>query len=317
MARADTGYPRAMQVVVLSGGTGGAKLAHGFAQIVAPGDLTVIVNVADDFEHWGLHISPDIDSVLYTLADLVDRERGWGVAGDTSTAMAMAQRLGAETWFHLGDADLATHLRRTDLLNGGVSLTDATAAMARSLGITAHVRPVTDQPVRTVVETDDGDLAFQRYFVERRQEDTVRGFRFAGIEEARPTTTVLDALRDADLMIIGPSNPLVSVVPILDVAGVRDAVRGSLAVSPIVAGRALKGPADRMLADLGHEVSALGVARLYAGLVDTFVLDEADAALLPAIEALGMRAVALPTVMRTDADRAELARALLALSSAE
>jgi len=231
--------------------------------------------------------------------------------------MAMAGRLGAETWFHLGDADLATHVHRTQLLEAGSTLTDATASMARSLGITAHVRPVTDQPVRTVVETEDGDLAFQRYFVERQQQDRVRGFRFAGIEEARPTTAVLDALRNADLVIIGPSNPLVSVAPMLEVPGIRDAVRGAMAVSPIIGGRALKGPADRMLADLGHEVSALGVARLYQGLVETFVLDETDAALAPAIEALGMRAVTLPTIMRTDADRAELARALVTLSSAE
>jgi LPPG:FO 2-phospho-L-lactate transferase len=292
-------------------------LAHGFTQIVAPGDLTVIVNVADDFEHWGLYISPDIDSVLYTLADVVDRERGWGVAGDTSTAMGMAQRLGADTWFHLGDADLATHVRRTDLLRTGSTLTDATASMARSLGITAHILPVTDQPVRTVVETNGGDLAFQRYFVERQQQDRVRGFRFAGIDEARPTLAVMEALRDADLVVIGPSNPLVSVAPLLGVLGMRESVRGALAVSPIVAGRALKGPADRMLADLGHEVSALGVARLYQGLVKTFVLDETDAALLPAVEALGMRAVALPTIMRTDADRAELARELVGLSSTE
>ena len=314
-----------MNVVLLAGGTGGAKLAHGFAQVIAESRggegasddaLTVIVNVADDVELHGLHISPDVDAVLYTLAGLIDENRGWGLRGDTSTALAMLERLGAPTWFHIGDGDLATHVERTRRLHAGESLTDVTAAMATALSIGTRVRilPATDDRLRTIVETDDGPLDFQTYFVARRQEPTVRGLRLDGIESARPSTAVLEALATAELIVIGPSNPLVSIEPILALAGIRDAIEEAsaprVAVSPIVAGRALKGPADRMLTSLGHEVSALGVARIYRGLVDRFAIDEADAVLAPAIGALGMEVTILPTVMRTHADRAELARAL-------
>ena len=305
-----------MLVVLLSGGTGGAKLAHGFQAALAPGDLSVIVNVADDFELFGLHISPDIDSVLYTLSGLIDRERGWGVAGDTEIALAALGRYGDETWFHIGDADLATHVRRTALLRRGQSLTRATAEMAAALAVPTHILPATDDRLQTRVLTDAGELEFQRYFVERGQRDEVRAVRFDGIEAARPTPEGLEALSRAELVVIGPSNPVVSVDPILAIPGMREAVAAApaakVAVSPIVAGRALKGPADRMLASLGHEVSALGVARLYRGLVDRFVLDEADADLEPAVADLGMDAVVAPTVMRTDADRAALARRLVA-----
>ena len=303
-----------MKVALLAGGTGGAKLAHGFAQVLAPGELSAIVNVADDTELHGLRISPDIDSIVYTLAGLLNRETGWGVAGDTRTALAMLERLGAErTWFQIGDADLATHVRRTQLLRGGASLTDATAAMAAALGVTARILPATDDRVRTVIRTDDGELDFQEYFVGRRQEPEVRGMRLDGIETARPTDAALAAVREADLVVIGPSNPVVSIGPILELAGMAEAVAaaGAVAVSPIVAGRALKGPADRMLASLGEEVSALGVARRYAHVARAFVLDEADAALAPRVAELGLEVRVLPTVMRTDADRATLATALL------
>ena len=303
-----------VRVALLAGGTGGAKLAHGFAQILGAGELSVIVNVGDDTELHGLHVSPDIDSVLYTLAGLLNRDSGWGVAGDTRTALAMLERLGADrTWFQIGDADLATHVRRTELLRAGASLTDATAAMAAALGIGARVLPASDDRLRTMIETDGGELDFQDYFVARRQEPAVTGVRLDGAATARASSAALAAIRDAELVVIGPSNPVVSIGPILALAELREAVAGAgaVAVSPIIAGRALKGPADRMLASLGEDVSALGVARRYAGMAASFVLDTADVELAPEIAALGMKPRVLPTVMRTDADRAALAQALL------
>ena len=302
-----------MRVTVLAGGTGGTKLAHGFAMLPDV-ELSVVVNVGDDAEIHGLLVCPDIDAVLYTLAGLIDAERGWGVRGDTLTGHAMFERYGDETWFTVGDADLATHAHRTRLIRDGASLTEATAGMAAALGIRARILPASDDPWRTVIRTDEGTLAFQEYFVRRRQEPEVRGVESEG--DAGPTSDALAALDEAELIVIGPSNPIVSVGPILALAGMRPRVERStarrLAVSPIVAGQALKGPADRMLSSLGHEVSAIGVARIYAGLVDAFVLDEADAALGPAVEELGMQAVVLPTVMRADADRAALATAIVA-----
>ncbi len=305
-----------MKVVLLAGGTGGAKLAHGFQQVLAPGDLTVVVNVADDTERFGLLVCPDLDTVLYTLAGVADRDQGWGVADDTYTALGMLERLGAQGWFRIGDADLAIHVRRNQLLRDGASLTAATSEMTSALGVATRILPVTDDRVRTRIGTDAGELAFQEYFVQRRQADTVVSLRFEGAEQAVATPLVLDALRAADVMVIGPSNPLVSIGPILAVPGVRSAIEGAaarrLGVSGIVAGQAIRGPADRMLGSLGHEVSARGVARLYAGLVDRFVIDESDASLAPSIEELGMEVSVLPTVMRSDEDRARLARALVA-----
>jgi LPPG:FO 2-phospho-L-lactate transferase len=307
-----------VKVTLLAGGTGGAKLAHGFQQVLAPGELTVIVNVADDTELYGLRVSPDVDTVLYTLAGLANPGTGWGVRGDTWTALQMLGRYGEPTWFRVGDADLATHVRRGHLLGRGASLTDATQSMAEALGVPSHILPATDDRVRTILQTDAGELEFQDYFVRLRQEPEVRAVRFDGIDRARPTEEVRIALDSAELIVIAPSNPIVSVEPILALPGVREAVRSAggrgtrrLAVSPIVAGTALKGPADRMLASLGQESSALGVARLYAGLIDAFVIDEADAELAPSIEQLGIAAVVLPTVMRADADQAALALGLL------
>ncbi len=301
------------RVALLAGGVGGAKLAHGFQQVLPAGGLSVIVNVADDLELFGLHVSPDLDTVLYTLAGLANPETGWGIAGDTFAALPLLERYGEPAWFRIGDRDLATHIRRTRLLRDGASLTDATAAMATALGISSRILPATDDPVRTFVGTDAGELDFQTYFVQRAQRDEVRSVRLAGIEDARPSAAALAALAAADLVVFAPSNPIVSIGPILALPGMREAVsnRPSVAVSPIVAGQALRGPADRMLGSLGHEVSALGVARLYAGVVQRFVIDEADAQLAPAIEALGMRAEVRATVMRSDADRARLAEAII------
>ncbi|HEX7225311.1 MAG TPA: 2-phospho-L-lactate transferase [Candidatus Limnocylindria bacterium] len=302
-----------MRVTLLAGGTGGTKLAHGFAMLPDV-ELTVVANVGDDTEVHGLLVCPDLDAVCYTLAGLLDSERGWGLRGDTHTAQAMWERLGEPTWFTVGDADLATHAARTRRLReDGAALTEVVGEMAAALGITARVLPATDDRWRTILDTDEGPLAFQEYFVRRSQEPEVRAVRFDG--DARPTRAVMDAIATADLLVIGPSNPIVSIGPILALPGVREALIAApapvVAVSPIVAGRALKGPADRMLTSLGHESSALGVARLYAGLAERFVLDEADAALLPDVAATGTVATVLPTVMRDDEGRRALAAALI------
>lgn len=307
-----------MRTVLLAGGTGGAKLAHGLQQVLEPGELTVIVNVGDDTERHGLLVCPDLDTILYTLAGLADAEQGWGVAGDTHTAMQMLERYGEETWFRIGDADLATHVRREELMRDGANLTDATATMAGALGVPSQLLPATNDRLRTMVETDAGTLDFQTYFVRRRQADAVRALRFAGADDARPTTLALAAIAEAQLMVIGPSNPLVSIGPILAIPGMREALLATgaarVGVSGIVAGQAIRGPADRMLATLGHEATARGVAVLYSGLVDRFVIDEADAQLAPSIEALGMEVSVLPTVMRSNADRAQLARSIVTMA---
>jgi LPPG:FO 2-phospho-L-lactate transferase len=307
------------RVVLLSGGTGGAKLAHGFQQVLPAGALDVIVNVGDDLELFGLHVSPDLDSVLYTLANLVDPVRGWGVAGDTDRALTMLDRYGEDTWFWIGDADMGTLVRRTAQLRRGATLTQVTADMAAALGVPSRILPATDDRLRTRILTDAGDLEFQRYFVERGQRDEVRGVSFEGAAEARTTDAVMNALQTADLVVIGPSNPIVSIEPTLAIPGVREALGsapgGRIGVSPIVAGHALKGPADRMLASMGHDVSALGVARMYAGLLDRWVLDEADAGLASDVAALGMEPLVTQTVMKTDADRAGLAQFLLDAAS--
>ncbi len=306
-----------MRVTLLAGGVGGSKLADGLQRVLPPGDLSVIVNSADDLELFGLEIAPDLDTVLYTLAGIANPETGWGIGGDTWTALGMLGRYGEPTWFRIGDADLATHVRRTALLRAGATRTAAAADMARALGIPSRVLPMTDGVVRTRLDTDEGVLDFQEYFVARRQAPQVRGVRLDGTDEARPTDAVMEALAGAELIVVAPSNPIVSVAPILALRAVREAVATAsvprVAVSPIVAGRALRGPADRMLASLGHEPSALGVARLYTGIVDVFVLDEADRGLTEDVDALGLRAVVAPTVMTTDDDRAALARRVLEL----
>lgn len=305
-----------MKVTLLAGGTGGTKLAHGFTLLNPPVELTVIANVGDDFELHGLHVSPDIDAVLYTLGGLIDTERGWGIRGDTMTAHAMLERYGEPSWFAVGDADLATHVERTRRLHEGKSLTDATAAMAAATGIGARILPATDDTFRTKLETDEGTLDFQDYFVRRHQEPNVTAVTFDGAANARPTPVVLEAIDGADLVVIGPSNPIVSIGPILALPGVTAALEATsaarVAVSPIVAGRALKGPADRMLVSLGHESTALAVARMYMGLIDRFILDSADAGLATEVEALGMSVGVLDTVMRDDGDRMALAASLLA-----
>ncbi len=304
-------------IVALAGGVGGAKLAEGL-QAHLGARLTVVVNTADDCDRHGLRVMPDHDTVLYTLAGIEQAALGWGIEGDTHAVMNQLGVYGEPTWFSLGDRDLALHIARAAALRRGDRPTEACLAAQRALGLAARILPMTDSPVATAVETDDGWLEFQEYFVHRRQEPEVRGLRFDGLEAARPTPEVAAALEEATAIVIGPSNPLVSIGPILAVPRMRDrlaAARGRgvpvAAVSPIIGGRALKGPADRMLASLGHESSALGVARLYADLVDLFVLDDADAELAPEIEALGLRTLVTDTVMGDDASRARLAGAVL------
>jgi LPPG:FO 2-phospho-L-lactate transferase len=307
-----------VRVVALAGGVGGAKLAHGLQAVVGP-DLTVVVNTGDDFDRHGLLVCADHDTVLYTLAGIANREWGWGIAGETWNAADQMGQYGEETWFRLGDRDLATHVVRTARIRRGERLTDVALHLQSSLGVVARILPMTDAEVRTHVRTDDGWLEFQEYFVHRHQEPVVHEVRFARIEDARPSPEVDDAFDAADVIVVAPSNPIVSIGPILAVPGVRERIalaraRGVpvAAVSPIIVGHALKGPADRMLTSLGHESSALGVARLYRDLVDVYIYDETDdPALATQIEALGMRAVQAATIMTDDASRAALARTVL------
>jgi LPPG:FO 2-phospho-L-lactate transferase len=300
-----------MKVCALAGGVGGAKLAAGLRDELPPGDLSVVVNTADDFDLWGLHICPDLDTVMYTLAGASNPETGWGLAGESFESLEMLERYGEDTWFKLGDRDLATHVLRTARLRSGETLTRITAGLSRALGIRSFVLPMSDDPVSTLLETPDGHLEFQEYFVRRGQRDEVLGVELRGIDAAAPTGAVLAAISGADVIVICPSNPVVSIGPILALPGVREALAGSsvpkVAVSPIVGGRALKGPADRMLLSLGHEVSATGVARMYAGLVDGMVVDNIDEGERESIEAVGMRVLATGSVMRDASDRARLA----------
>ncbi|MDF2846765.1 MAG: 2-phospho-L-lactate transferase [Oerskovia sp.] len=306
-----------MRVTVLAGGVGGAKLAHGME--LAGADLTVVVNTADDVELHGLAISPDLDTVTYTLAGLADDVRGWGLAGETYATLDAMRRLGEDTWFTLGDKDLATHVVRTARLRAGATLTEVTAQVTASLGVRSRLLPMTDDLVATVVETTDRSLGFQEYFVARQHRDEVLGLTFVGAAQASPAPGVLDAVAGADLLVVAPSNPFLSIEPILSVPGVRDALASStarrVAVSPIVGGRALKGPAASVLASLGHDVSPLGVARLYVGLVDVMCIDETDRDLAPAIEALGLEVLVTDTVMGGAPGRERLARELLAASA--
>jgi LPPG:FO 2-phospho-L-lactate transferase len=301
------------RVVALAGGVGGAKLAHGLALTLPPEDLTVVVNTGDDFEHLGLHISPDLDTVMYTLAGLANAETGWGQTGETWNFLDALGRLGSETWFRLGDRDLATHVERTQRLRAGQTLTQVTQTLCAALGVGPAILPMTDDRLRTMVQTDEGELEFQEYFVHQHCEPHVSGFRFDGAEQAEATHEVLAALDAADLIIICPSNPFVSIEPILLLPGVRERVAGrpAVAISPIVGGQTIKGPAAKMLGELGLEVSARAVAAGYAGLLNGFVLDSVDRKLEVEVAGLGLKVWVTDTVMHTDADRARLAREVL------
>ena len=304
-----------MKVCALAGGVGGAKLAAGLQDVLRPGELTVVVNTADDFELWGLRICPDLDTVMYTLAGIANPQTGWGVKGESFGALDMLARYGEETWFKLGDRDLATHVLRTARLRAGETLTEIMTNLSAALGVRSSVLPMCDEPVATVLDTPDGPLEFQEYFVRRGQRDEVIGVELRGIESARPTDAVSRALAAADGVVLCPSNPVVSIGPILAVPGMQKALTASrapkIAVSPLVGGRALKGPADRMLDTLGYEVSATGVARIYEALVDGMVVDKIDAGERAGIETLGMQVLTTDAVMRDAQDRARLATEVL------
>lgn len=303
-------------ITALAGGVGAARLLRGLVQVVPPADVTAVVNTGDDTELHGLHISPDLDTVTYTLAGRNDDERGWGLAGETWTVMDELERLGGEAWFRLGDRDLATHLYRTDRLSGGATLSQVTADITAAMGVATRLLPMSDDPVRTRLTLADGpEIAFQEYFVRLRHAVAVTSVRFEGAEAAAPAPGVLDAIAGADTVVVCPSNPIVSLGPLLAVPGIADAIadrrRDVVAVSPIVAGAALKGPADRLMAELGHEPTVVGVARLYADLVGTLVVDEADAPLAAAVDACGVQCVVAPTVMHTRREAAALGAVLL------
>jgi LPPG:FO 2-phospho-L-lactate transferase len=298
-----------MKVAALAGGVGGAKLVEGLAALLPSDSLTVIVNTGDDFEHLGLHISPDLDTVLYTLAGVANPETGWGRADETWHFLDRVRQAGGPTWFRLGDRDLVVHLERTHLLAVGIPLSRVTEQVARNLGVRVRVIPMSDDPVRTRVETDEGVLPFQEYFVARGCKPTVRRFHFDGAAASRPAPGVLPAFEHSHAVIMAPSNPFVSLDPILAVPGIRVALRGKtvVGVSPIVGGRAIKGPAAKMFADLGIAPSAEAVARHFEGIWSGIVIDGKDRALAPRISRLGMAVQVTGTVMRDAADRRRLA----------
>ncbi len=306
------------RVLAIAGGVGGAKLALGLSKILPPERLTIVVNTGDDEEFHGLHVSPDLDTMTYTLSGWYNAETGWGISGDSFETLGMLNRLGSDTWFNLGDRDFAMHIRRTELLRQGSTLSEVTAQLTGLLGIEHCIVPMSDRPVRTVLDTDDGTLSMQEYFVKNRAGPRVNRIRYAGAEDAQPSPGFVAALESADTIVFCPSNPHLSVAPVLAVPGVRDAIASHraprVAISPIVGGDAVRGPAGKIMAELGAEVSAVGVAREYRGLCDVLVLDRQDAELAAGVEREGMQAAVTGTIMVTDADKIELARTVLQLA---
>lgn len=303
------------KVVALAGGVGGAKLAYGLAQLVPPEDLTIIVNTGDDFEHLGLHIAPDLDTVMYTLAGLANPLTGWGVKEESWNSMAAMARYGGPIWFQLGDRDLATHLLRSKWLREGYPYNWVTKELGRRLGIRCTLLPMSEQPVRTMLQTSTGELAFQEYFVKERWQPVVTAIRFDGAEEAQPSREVISAIREADAIIFCPSNPLISIDPILSMPSLRRIIAASRApkigVSPIVGGAALKGPAAKLMTELGLEVSPVGVARHLQEVLTGFVIDHVDEAHQDALTDLGLRTLVTATVMTHDTERVRLAAEVL------
>lgn len=303
-------------LVTLAGGVGAARFLEGLVQVAPPQTITAVVNTGDDFELHGLHIAPDLDIVTCTLAGLVDEAQGWGISGDTTACLEWLGRLGAPTWFKLGDRDLALHIRRTALLRAGHALSEVAEAFRQALGVQIRILPMSDQPVPTHIVTPDGELHFEEYFVQQRAVAPVQGVRFVGVEQAQPAPGVIEAIASAEAILIAPSNPVVSIGPILALPGLREALRATrapvVAVSPIVGGAAIKGPAAPLMRAVGIEVSALGIAHTYRDLLDVLVIDTIDAQLTDAIAALGIRPVVTDTIMRGPAEKARLARVALA-----
>jgi LPPG:FO 2-phospho-L-lactate transferase len=308
-----------LKITALAGGVGASKLLLGLYQEMDPRQLTIIVNTGDDIVLHGLKISPDLDIVTYTLAGVVDQKKGWGLRAETFHALKHLAAYGRPNWFNLGDRDLATHIHRTAMLADGKTLSQAADSIRMALGVKSRILPMSDSPIPTIIDSNEGPLHFQEYLVKRRTEPVVKGIHFEGVASAQPAPGVLEAIRDADRILICPSNPLISIGPILAVPRIRDELRAHeqkvFAVCPIVGGKSLKGPSDKMLAQLGHQPTALGVAKLYADFTGTFVIDPADKAQSTAISALGMKVVILPTVMKTLPQKRRLARALSSFTS--
>lgn len=299
-------------IVALAGGIGAARFLQGLARIVPQETVTVIGNIGDDIDLFGLHISPDLDIVTYTLAGLVDPEKGWGFRNDTYESLGMLRKYGYETWFNIGDRDLATHIHRSLLLRRGMRLSEVTQYIARSLGVRARLLPASDDSLETYVETSKGRMHFEEYLIKWKTKPKIRRVIFNGATKAKPAKGVLDSIRKASGIIVSPSNPIVSIGSILAVPGIRGALQRTRAtivgISPIVGGRALKGPADKMMRSLGMEPSAVGVAKAYSDFLDTLVIDSADRKLAPQIQMLGIKAVVANTIMRTMSDKTRLAR---------
>ncbi len=308
-------------IVVLAGGVGAARFLQGLVQVVPQERLTVIVNTGDDRDFYGLHVSPDLDIVMYTLSGKVDETHGWGIRDDTYHTMQQLTAYGNEDWFMLGDRDLATHIHRTKLLREGKTLSEVTDELRRHFGLGVHILPMSDQPVQTHIQTPAGLLHFEEYMVKRRCTDVVQDVVFVGASEARPAPGVLEAIKDAEAILLAPSNPIVSIGSILAVPGVHDMLHEAsgmvVAVSPIVGGAPIKGPADKLMSGLGMEVSAVGVARCYRDFLDVMVIDERDAHLLERVEELGIPAVATNTIMRDATSKAALACKVLDAAGVE
>jgi LPPG:FO 2-phospho-L-lactate transferase len=305
------------KITALAGGVGASKLLFGLYEVIDRAALTIIVNTGDDIELHGLKISPDLDIVTYTLAGIVDPAKGWGIRGETFHALKRLAAYGRANWFNLGDRDLATHIHRTALLAEGKTLSQAAESIRTALGVKARILPMSNDPVPTVIESNAGSMHFQEYLVKHRAEPMVKNIRFAGAQSARPAPGVLEAISEAARIIICPSNPLISIGPILAIPLVREQLRARkkdvVAVCPLVGGKSLKGPSDKMLAQHGHEATALGVAKLYADFTGTFVIDPVDKTQAPAISALGLKVAIVPTVMKTRTQKRKLARALLCM----
>ena len=308
-------------IVVLAGGVGAARFLEGVVQVVPASEVTAIVNTGDDISMHGLYISPDVDIVTYTLAGIIEESQGWGIRGDTTATMAMLGRLGGDTWFKLGDQDLAVHIRRTQRMGEGATLAEVADEIRQSLGVAPHILPMSNDRVSTYIVTPDGGMHFQHFLVQRHAQDEVLGVEFRGAEAARPAPGVLEAIAAAEVILVAPSNPIVSVGTILAVPGIRAAIEQASApvigVSPIVGGAPIKGPATPLMRASGYEVSARGVAECYRGLVDGMVIDQVDAALAPAIEALGMRVAVVDTIMRGPQEKRALAQAAIDLAGVE
>ena len=306
------------RVLALAGGVGGAKLVVGLAECLKPSELVVGVNTGDDDIFHGLHVSPDLDTMMYTLAGLSNPETGWGLHGETFEALSMLRRYGVETWFNLGDRDLATHIRRTQLLGQGQTLSEVTSQLSAALGVEHSIVPMSDQPVRTMLETSEGRLSMQEYFVQRRAQPDVSAVHYEGAAKASPSPGLVEGLDQAQWLVICPSNPALSVHPIVALAGMKERLAGfpgtRVAVSPIVGNDAVRGPAGRIMAGLGHEVSVVGVARAYSEFCDVLVIDWQDEALAPAVADVGLRPVVTNTIMNSLQDRVDLARTILSLN---